>query len=107
MDLHYSTWSGCVFGLGHVERLDLGLLCLEFGAWVDAAIACITEFVQRVVVHRKDFAIRVWKSWVLEDPLVHPYKWLRPDLFPPAPFLSCDPRDTVDGSGVLVEPHVF
>ncbi len=79
----------------------------EFGAGVDAAIACITEFVQRVDVHRKDFAIRVWRSWVLEDPLVHPYKWLRPDLIPPAPFLSCDPRDTVDGSGVLVKPQVF
>ena len=63
----------------------------EFGARVDAAIACIAEFVQRVVVHRKDFAIRGWRSWVLEDPLVHPYKWLRPDLIPPAPFLSCDP----------------
>ena len=28
-------------------------------------------------------------------------------LVPPAPFLSCDPGDTVDGSGVLVEPHAI
>ena len=42
-----------------------------------------------------------------EDLLVHPYWWLRPDLVPPAPFISCDPEDTVDGSGVLVEPHAI
>ena len=55
--------------------------------------------------HRKEFAIRKWRSWVLEDPLVHPYRWLRPDNVPPAPFLSCDPGESVDGSGVLVNPH--
>ena len=44
---------------------------------------------------------------MLEDPLVHTYRWLRPDLDPPAPFLSCDPKDTVDGSGVLVEPMLL
>ena len=36
--------------------------------------------------------------------LVHPYRWLRPDLVPPAPFLQCDPRLTPDGSGVLSDP---
>ena len=46
-------------------------------------------------------------SWVLEDPLVHPYIFLRPDLVPLAPFLDCSPEDTVDGSGVLVEPHAI
>ena len=59
------------------------------------------------LVHRWDFAVRVWRSWVLDDPLVHPNKWLRPDLLPPAPFLDCDPKDTVDGSGVLLEPHAI
>ena len=41
---------------------------------------------------------------VREDPLVHPYKWLRPDLVPPAPFLQCKPHLTPGGSGVLVDP---
>ena len=41
----------------------------------------------------------------MEGPLVHPYQWLSADLVPPAPFLGCDPGDTVDGSGVLVEPR--
>ena len=39
-----------------------------------------------------------------EDPLVHPYRWLRPDLVPPAPFLQCEPHLTPDGSGVLSDP---
>ena len=38
-----------------------------------------------------------------EDPLVHPYKWLRPDLVPPAPLLQCDPALTPGGSGVLAD----
>ena len=36
--------------------------------------------------------------------LVHPYKWLRPDLVPPAPFLQCKPHLTPGGSGVLADP---
>ena len=93
-------WS-CIVRHGPVGCLDWaslmsgpGAVLTEFGARVDAAIDCITEFVQRVVIHRKDSTIRGWRNWVLEDPLVHPYKWLRLDLVPPAPFLSCDPKDT-------------
>ena len=77
---------------------------IEFCARVDACIGQFTEFVQRVVVHRRDFAVREWRSWVLKDPLVHPYRWLRPDFVPPAPLIKCNPKDTVDGCGVLVEP---
>ena len=57
-----------------------------------------------LVLSNRDFAIKGWRNWVLEDPLVHLYRWLGPDLLLPAPFLNC-PGDTVDGSGVLVEPH--
>ena len=31
--------------------------------------------------------------------MVHPHKWLRPDLVPPAPFLQCKPHLTPGGSG--------
>ena len=68
------------------------------------AVERINEFVHKVVVHRRDSAVRVWRNLVMEDPLVHPKRWLRPDLVPPAPFLNFDPEVTVDGSGVLVEP---
>ena len=44
----------------------------EFGARVDASIAKITDFVQQVVFHRRDFAIRGWRRWVLEDHLSIP-----------------------------------
>ena len=36
--------------------------------------------------------------------MVHPCRWLRPDLVPPAPFLQCEPHLTPDGSGVLSDP---
>ena len=64
----------------------------------------LSSFIHRVVVHRRDAAVQGWRNWVREDPLVHPYRWLRPDLVPPAPFLQCDPRLTVGGSGVLSDP---
>ena len=36
--------------------------------------------------------------------MVHPKRWLRPDLVPPAPFLQCQPHLTPGGSGVLADP---
>ena len=36
--------------------------------------------------------------------MVHPKKWLRPDLVLPAPFLQCVPHLTLGGSGVLADP---
>ena len=77
-----------------------------FRPWIADSIAKIMDFVQQEVLHRKDFAIKKWRGCVLEDPLVHPCRWLRPDNVPsPALFLSCDPLDSIDGSGVLVDPH--
>ena len=64
----------------------------------------LCDFVHAVVVHRRDEAIREWRNWIREDPLVHPYKWLRPDLVPPAPLLQCDRALTPGGSGVLADP---
>ena len=46
----------------------------------------LSDFIHAVVVRRREVAIRGWRGWLREDPLVHPYKWLRPDLVPPAPF---------------------
>ena len=39
---------------------------------------------------------------MLEDPPVHLYKWLRPDLVPPALFFTCDPEVPVDGSSFFL-----
>ena len=64
----------------------------------------LSDFIHAVVVHRRDEAIRGWRNWIREDPLVHPHKWLRPDLVPPAPFLQCQPHLTPGGSGVLADP---
>ena len=54
---------------------------------------------------RRDEAIWSWRNCLREDPLVRPYRWLRPDLVPPAPFLKCDPGLTPGGSGVLADPE--
>ena len=47
-----------------------------------------SEFIHRVVVMVGDEAIRSCRNWLREDPLVRPYRWLRPDLVPPACSLS-------------------
>ena len=64
----------------------------------------LSDFIHRVVVHRRDVAFTAWRSWLQEDPLVHPFQWLRPDLVPPAPFLQCQAHLTPGGSGVLADP---
>ena len=63
----------------------------------------LCDFIHGIVVHRRDEAIREWRNWLGDDPLVHPYKWLRPDVAPPAPFLQCKPHLTPGGSARIVE----
>ena len=53
-----------------------------FGACVRSFYDSVVAFIHRVVVHRKDVAVRSWRGWVLEDLQVHPYRW--PDLVSPA-----------------------
>ena len=51
---------------------DLGI-----GAFFDAAAGIhrrLCDFIHQVVVHRRDGAVRGWRSWIWEDPLVHPYR---------------------------------
>ena len=87
---------------------DLSLdRALDIGAFFHAASDVhrrLSDFIHQVVVHRRDEAIRGWRNWIREDPSVHPYRWLRPDLVPPAPFLQCEPCLTPGGSGVLSDP---
>ena len=85
---------------GAVWVLGIG----EFHRVVSGLHRRLSVFIHSVVVHRRDDAIRGWRSWIREDPLIHPYKWLRPDLVPPAPFLQCKPHLTPGGSGVLADP---
>ena len=76
----------------------------SFGDHVRVLYDVVVDFLHRVVVSRGDVAVRSWRSWMLEDDKVHPYRWLKPDLVAPAPLLCCDPCLTVDGSGVLSGP---
>ena len=112
LELH-RQWS-CILDEGPVGNLDWDSLVSApragmdgFRVGVGVAIDAVTKFVQHVAALRRESAIHGWRNWILEDPLVHPYRWLRSDLVPPAPFLVCDPEGTVDGSGILVEPSAI
>ena len=53
----------------------------------------------------RDEAIRDWRNWIREDPMVHPYRWLRPRFDPSCLlFLQCEPQLTPGRSGVLADP---
>ena len=79
---------------------DLGQCCQV----VQGLHRRLPDFLHAVVVRRREVAIRGWRDWLREDPLVHPYKWLRLDLVPLAAFLQCDPALTPGCSGVLADP---
>ena len=64
----------------------------------------LSDFIHAVVVHRRDEAIRGGGIGFGRIPGVHPHRWLRPELVPPAPFLQCKPHLTPGGSGVLADP---
>ena len=89
-----------LYDLGVVMGLDID----AFHRVVSDLHHRLSDFIHAVVAHRRDDAIREWRNWIREDPLVHPYKWLRPDLVPPAPFHRCEPHLTPGGSGVLSDP---
>ena len=86
--------------LSVVRDLEVG----DFHRVVSGVHRRLSDFIHAVVVHRRDEAIRGWRNWIREDPMVHPYRWLRPNLVPPTPFLLCKPHLTPGGSGVLSDP---
>ena len=105
-----NQWS-CILSAGPLHPVTMDdLLSVQRGGlgWFREVVgdlrARLSDFIHRIVVHRRDEAIRSWRSWLREDPLVRPSRWLRPDLVPPSPFLRCDPCLTPCGSGVLASP---
>ena len=78
------------------------------GGWrqvVEELYLRLSDFIHGVVGHRREEAFRRWQNWLREDPLVHPCRWRRPDLVPPAPFF-CSVRliSLLVISGVLADP---
>ena len=106
-------WSSTVAG-GPQGNITAGALARVAGlglADMEASVVdlhqTLDSFLQSVVRSRRDKALLGWKTWILEDPSTHPYRWLRPDFVPPSPFLQCDPGDTVGGSGVIADPALI
>ena len=75
------------FTFGDVHAVEVSGLG-DFHRVVSDVHRCLSDFIHGVVVHRRDEAIREWRNWLREDPLVHPYRWLRPDLVPLLHFFS-------------------
>ena len=76
-----------------LEFLGMGGL-QDYHAWVLSLYNRVVEFVRKVVIHRREHGIRAWRTWVLEHRSSHPYRWLRPDLVPPAPILAVKDRQS-------------
>ena len=84
-----------ILAVGPLYPVTLGDLDVVWGVGVGdfhrivSDVHCrLSDFVHAIVVHRRDDAVGRWRNWIREDPLVHPYKWLRPDLVLPSPLSS-------------------
>ena len=89
-----AQWS-CILSVGPLHPVTVeDLLRVQEGGlgWFHEVVGGLhgrlSDHIHKVVVHRRGEAIRSWRGWLSEDPLVQPYKWLRPDLVPPSPFLQ-------------------
>ena len=93
----------CILMIGPALQSVVGSDIGEFRGVVKEGLLCrVSDFIHRVVVHRRDEAVLCWRSSSREEPLVHPYQWSRPGMMPPAPFLQCKPHLTPGVSGVLM-----
>ena len=100
-----------ILALGPLYPVIVDDLCFDRGLGIGAFYRAasnvhrrLSDFIHAVVAYRRDEAIRGWRDWIREDPLVHRCRWLRPDLVLPAPSLQCKPHLTPGGSGVLADP---
>ena len=79
-------------GLGEFRRVTGDLHCR------------LSDFIHRVVVHRSDDAIRGWRNWVREDPLVHFFKkWLETGIWPEA-YVALIPKTDGDATPLGQRP---
>ena len=100
-----AQWN-CVLEIGPVRPISAeDLVCLQGGGlgWFHEVL-CALHRIHRVVVLRRDEAIRSWRIWFREDALVRLKRWLKPDVVHPVSFWQCDPGLTHGGSGVLADP---
>ena len=114
MDALWSRWRAVV-------RLGTSGLVTSFEPWTHwippdlhgflqmamDTLALLNEFVLKVVRHRQTSRSIAWSNWIREDLASRPYKWLRPEFVPPAPYLVCKPQDSPNGSGLLVHPALI
>ena len=78
-----------------------------FYKWAMDTLALLNAFDLKVVRHRQTSRSIAWSNWIREDLASRPDKWLRPEFVHPAPYLVCKPRDSLNGSGILVQPALI
>ena len=61
----------------------------------------------KVVRHRQTSRFQAWSNWIRENLTSRPYQWLRPEFVPPASYPVCEPQDSPNGSGILVQPALI
>ena len=100
-----------ILAIGHLYPVTLDDLYVVWGVGVVSFIVLFLMFIVVLVISfmRLLFigGMRLLGSGGIgfgKTPMVHPYRWLRPDLVRPAPFLQCEPHLTPGGSGVLSDP---
>ena len=78
-----AQWS-CILSAGLLHPVTMeDLLRVQEGGlgWFHEVVGDLhgrlSDFIHRVFVHRSYEAIRSWRGWLREDPLVRPYRWLR------------------------------
>ena len=63
------------------------------------ALELLDDFVQQVVIDRRDSGLHRWVTWLKEDASAKPYDWLRPDfVLCPSPLSSRIPSLRLLGS---------
>ena len=95
-DVELSHLWDCIVSLGSmgsvsVEDYDAARTCGvgESRRLVAGMYDRVSAFIRAIVAHRRNVGITAWRSWLREDPLVHPERWLRADRLPSLPFHQC------------------
>ena len=92
-----------LFGFGRFDLDSRGGL----GEWcrvVEGLHLRLSDFIQRIDVHRREEVIRVWRNWLRGGSSCSSLQVAQTGLGAPAPFLQCDPLSTPRGSRVLADP---
>ena len=84
-----------ILAIGPLYPVTLGDLNVVLGVGFHRIVSdvhrCLNDFIHAIVVHRRDEAMRGWRNWIREDPMVHPIGGFVQIWFLLLPFFSVSP----------------